>query len=458
MPPVLALVLTLGFIGFLFCRDFRQRPNVTGAIWIPILWMFIIASRPFSTWLSILGLPVHGAVTVEEGSTVDSIAYFLLIAAGTYVLARRQVGISQFMRDNLWLTIFLFYCLLAVLWSDFPVISLKRWIKILGHPIMVCVLLTEPEPQEAFVSAMKRCAYVLLPVSILWMKYYPTLGRRGSEWGGMTNIGITGGKNELGGVCLIWGLFLLWQLLNLFRRRNAMFRGEWQLTMMLLLMVGYCLWKTHSATAVLSLGLSGITMVLLGLRTVNKRAIGTYIWAAIILLCIAQLTFGIYGKIVDLSGHESTIEGRGRLWNVLLQTDSNALLGAGFESYWLGERVEKIWAMPEFWWHPNQAHNGYLELYLNLGLGGLCLFLGVIVSTYRNIRIAMLETFEWGIFRMSCLFAILAYNWTEAGLKGLGLTFWFLFLISINYKRSEPNWFLEEQGTDKGEANKLASV
>jgi exopolysaccharide production protein ExoQ len=93
-----------------------------------------------------------------------------------------------------------------------------------------------------------------------------------------------------------------------------------------------------------------------------------------------------------------------------------------------------------------------------LGLGGLCLFLGVIVSTYRNIRIAMLETFEWGIFRMSCLFAILAYNWTEAGLKGLGLTFWFLFLISINYKRSEPNWFLEEQGTDKGEANKLASV
>src|SRR5262245_16888701 len=119
MPPVLALVLTLGFIGFLFRRDFRQRPAVSGALWIPGIWMFLIASQPTSAWLGILGLHGFGAVTVEEGSTVDSIVYFILIALGAYILSKRQVNLAQVISDNRWLTIFVIYCLLAVFWSDF---------------------------------------------------------------------------------------------------------------------------------------------------------------------------------------------------------------------------------------------------------------------------------------------------------------------------------------------------
>jgi exopolysaccharide production protein ExoQ len=42
---------------------------------------------------------------------------------------------------------------------------------------MALVLLTEPDPEEALVRMMKRSAYVLLPVSVLFIKYYPELGR-----------------------------------------------------------------------------------------------------------------------------------------------------------------------------------------------------------------------------------------------------------------------------------------
>jgi len=59
------------------------------------------------------------------------------------------------------------------LWSDFPLVSFKRWIKILGHPAMVMLLLTEPHWEEELATVWKRCAYVVFPISICWMKYSP---------------------------------------------------------------------------------------------------------------------------------------------------------------------------------------------------------------------------------------------------------------------------------------------
>ena len=82
MPPKLALILTIGFIAVLFRRDFREKPNVTRAIWLPTIWMFIIASRPISQWLHIFGLPGFGAVAVEEGSSLDALVYLGLLLLG----------------------------------------------------------------------------------------------------------------------------------------------------------------------------------------------------------------------------------------------------------------------------------------------------------------------------------------------------------------------------------------
>ena len=41
---------------------------------------------------------------------------------------------------------------------------------------MALIILTEPDLKEALVRLMKRCAYIVVPVSILY-QYYPQLGR-----------------------------------------------------------------------------------------------------------------------------------------------------------------------------------------------------------------------------------------------------------------------------------------
>jgi len=63
----------------------------------------------------------------------------------------------------------------------------------------------------------------------------------------------------------------------------------------------------------------------------------------------------------------------------------NPWIGAGFESFWLGPRLNKLWAQYNFM--PNQAHNGYIEIYLNLG-GSVCVCLagcfGLVTERYKT--------------------------------------------------------------------------
>jgi exopolysaccharide production protein ExoQ len=451
MPPRLASVLTLGFMIWLFRRDLREQLNVTGALWLPTLWLVIAASRPVTTWLNMLGLPMGGPIEVEEGSPLDALVYAGLIAAGFYVLSKRGVDLSKVTQENPWLTVFLVYCFLAIFWSDFPFVSFKRWIKIVGHPIMALVLFTEPDPKEALVRLMKRCAYVVLPVSILFIKYYPQYGRRSSQWGGENmNIGIAIDKNMLGAICLILAMFLFWHLIQILRTKKSVWRrNELRLILFLLLMVGYLLRQAHSATSTISLVIGGIIIWLLGRRFVDKRVIGGYAVAGLILFIIAQTTFDVFNGIVGVSGHGSTFQSRVVLWHELLQVEINPIFGTGFEGFWLGERVRSLWEAVR--WAANEAHNGYLETYLNLGLVGLLILIGLLVATFRKCSGELFRDFEWGRFRMGYLIAIIAYNWTEASFRRVSPLWFVFYIIAMEYRHPEIPSAEELTDTDQDE-------
>jgi exopolysaccharide production protein ExoQ len=431
LPPTLALLVTIVFVVFLFRRDIRERPNVTGALWLPVVWMLLIGSRSVMGWLNTWGLVTLGSV--EEGNPIDALVYFSLIVAGVAVLNQRQVSLSEVLRQNGWLMAFIAYCFIAIVWSDYPFISFKRWIKILGHPIMALIILTEPDPKEALERLMKRSAYILVPFSILLIKYYPEIGRKFDDWTGQPmNNGITTHKNLLGAACLILGFFFFWHLLITWRRpRDTARRKELRLIGALLFMIAWLLWKAHSATSLLSLLIAILVVLALGRRWVNKKAIGAYIVLAVIGLAVAELTFGIFGRIVDLTGHESTIMGRAELWGQLLALRTNPIFGTGFESFWLGDRLVLLSEGRP--WQPNEAHNGYLEIYLNLGLIGLLMLIGLFIATFRKIRTELLQNFEWGRFRLAFLVAAVLYNWTEAAFRGLNLVWFAFYIIALDY-------------------------
>jgi hypothetical protein len=469
MNPSLALFFTILVIFYLFKQDLKQQSNVSQALWIPWLWMVILGSRYVSQWLN-LGAPAQVSVdSIEDGSPIDRIVFFLLLATAVYILRKRHISWSLLFQNNIALTLFLGYCAVSILWSDFPLIAFKRWIKILGHPLMVLLLFTERDPVKAVETVIKRCAYILVPLSILFIKYYPNIGRGYDRWTYQPIlVGVTDNKNTLGYICMVFALFFACKLLALFG--NGSGPGKMMEKIVIIGFFSITVWLlqiAHSGTSLVCF-IIGMCIVIILKFTSVKKHLGFCICISIFVFLILQLTFNITESIILSLGKDLTLTGRNEVWTDVLEMKTDPLIGTGFESFWLGKRLEAMWE--KHWWQPNQAHNGYIETYINLGFLGLFFLCGIILSSFRNIRkILMLpnelpcsklrsilngrersksrgiissETelargktpdFDFIGFRIGYLIAFMIYNLTEAAFKGLHLLFFIFFIITVEY-------------------------
>src|SRR5262245_46982445 len=241
---------------------------------------------------------------------------------------------------------------------------------------MALIILTEPNPDQAVKTLLKRCAYVVVPVSILFIKYYPRLGRAFDPWGGgAMYTGISTNKNGLGSDVMILGFFFFWYLLQTRQtERSTQRRNELRLIAGFLIGILYLLRLAHSATSSTSLCVGILVVLFVGSRFINKNFIGTYLLTALVLIVVAELTFGISSNYSEALGRGSGLSGRTRIWSALLEVDINPVFGTGFESFWLAKwRLQQLAGI--FYYPINEAHNGYLETYVNLGLIGVFLLI-----------------------------------------------------------------------------------
>jgi O-antigen ligase len=432
-------IATLALIVWLFRRDNREEVDVTSALWIPFFWVFFSGSRFPSDWMQIIGLNLGGN-SVDEGSPVDALCFFALIVAGVRVLFRRQVTLAEFFQNNRWVTIYLVYCLIAIVWSDTPLSGFKRWIKLFGQPVMALVVLTEPDPLAAFIRLMKRLAYVILPVSILFTRYYPLLGRKWDQWTFQPmNTGITLNKNVLGCDAFLLGLFFVWYLLQVrLRSPGRERRNELLLCLFILFLDAWVLHTAHSSTSLGAFILGVGILIAIGSEVVARHKIGTYLAVGIVLAVIGEVTFGLHHYLISALGRDSSLTGRTDVWRILLNWDLNPLLGAGFEGFWSEKRMAEFSAQVPGGLAINESHNGYLETYINMGWLGLGITAAMLLATYGKARRSLAMDLNFGWFRFSYLFAFLIYNWTEAAFRTHCAPFFIFFLVAIDYPRAEP--------------------
>jgi exopolysaccharide production protein ExoQ len=430
MPPILAASLCFAFIIISIIIDLKRRPHVSMALWVPWIWVMITASRPVTLWL----YPEVATATIdmsvyEEGTPIDRAILATLIVAGLFILNKR-LNWSEMFRSNIWILLFFLYCGISILWSDIGFVALKRWIKVIGALIMVLVILTEDDPAEAIKTLIIRCAYILIPLSILFIKYYPDFGVGYSPWGGKGLLtGVTTNKNNLGRLCLICGLILFWHGVTLWHSKNiSEDKKQTALNTLFLIMTTWLLIQSNSMTSLSSFVVAVCVFICLGLPLFrrNLNHIGIFILLIFSSAAILFLLTDFDKHAVESMGRDLTFTGRTELWKNILSMHTNVFIGVGFDSFWSGERLLKLWDL--YWWKPNESHNGYLEVYLELGIIGISLLLALIVHTYRKIRRKLADEFDYGRFQAAFLIAFLLYNVTEAAVKGINIV-WFFFLV-----------------------------
>ena len=418
------------WIGVLFALNRDRQARTSPALWIPVIWLLIAGSRMVSDWLN-LQPPADNADAYLEGSPFDRNFLTALLLAGVIVLIRRGPKVLALLQGNGALAVFFLYCALSVLWSDFPDVAFKRWIKSFGDLVMVLVVLSDGDSFSALKRVLSRTAFLLVPLSILFIKYYPDLGRVYNRWTWTPSwTGVTTDKNMLGMTCLVFGLASSWRLLSAFKEPKSPSRIRLLLAHgAVVAMTLWLLQKCNSMTSLSCFLLGSGLMVAIRSQFVSRRRalIHLFVFGALS-TAFAVLFLDLGAAALSTMGRDPTLTGRTDLWRHLLAMNQHPIIGTGFASFWLGPRLESLWSI--YWWQPNESHNGYLETFLNLGWVGVGLFAIVLGATYRNaIRLFRLDP-ETGILVLAYFVTAMAYNFTEAAFKTMNLV-WIALMLAV---------------------------
>jgi exopolysaccharide production protein ExoQ len=431
MPPYLALALCLCFVLALFVLDRRWRQTASIGAWIPLIWALILGSRPITTWYSPSSL--NSLEVLYEGSPVDRALYLALIAAGIAVLIARRFTWRQLGLANPWVIVFYAYLGISLFWSDYPFIAFKRWIKDLGNLVMILIVVSEGNPLAAGKGLFIRASYVLVPLGVVVMKYFPEFGRYYDVWGRAYLSSIATDKNMLGMTLTVLTLALMWGFIDAGNEKPGGGKKlERAVYALLVTMVIWLLRIADCATASACITVGVMSMMVLGLPSVRKnvRVFITLGVVSIGLLAVPDVRDSILQPIVDILGRKTDFTGRDVVWRAVLAEDINPIIGVGSYSFWMGDRIDR--ALPGVDFGTNEAHNAYLEIYLNVGLVGVALYLAILAScTIKVMRqLTCAQTSNGDRFLLSFVIVTVLYGATEAVVRANLIWFGLLLVAS----------------------------
>ncbi len=426
-----ATIICLVLIGYLFWVDRQKSDGVSNAIWIPFIWILFAASRPLSFWLNYwFGIGTASDFEIEEGNSIERAYLSILIASGLIVLLKRKLNWQEILAKNIWVFIFFTFAAISISWSEYPFVSFKRWIRSLGTLIMVLIILSEERPYEAIGVILRRLAFILLPLSVLFIKYYPGLGKSFHTTGAPIYSGVTSHKNSLGQLCMISGTYFAWNLLlNRWQKREPEQLLHYTVFIVMIPLIVWLMYMANSATSLLCL-LVGISLFAVGRQSnfaENPRSVFTFGVACILIFLFSEAIFDVKDAVIAALGRRPDLTTRVPMWEELLSMAKNPIIGFGFENFWLGERRA---IMMEHWGIDRQAHNGYLDLYLNLGIAGLSLSILYILFGLKKVYNYIIIDYPSAMFRLCFVLIFVLYNWTE-NVFHQTCVMWLLLLFSI---------------------------
>ncbi len=360
----------------------------------------------------------------ETSNVVNQIVYIFLFLSAILVIIQTPHSTSYFIQKEKFLTIFIVICLISAIWSDYSILSIKRSFQLLTTYITILNVIL-----NARLSSMIT---VLKVVSILYIviTYYSGFlipQAIDSEFGTWRGIEIT--KNLLGhSALMIFALTLFFHQETRNTKANI-------LNIILSLLAAGMIFLSSSSTNIIALALVLTILVMLYFDKVFQPiGIGRIISAlSILFLTLLSIVTFIFSKeflsqMTGLLGKDPSFTGRDLIWGYIWnEIQKKIFLGYGFGTYWImGTSVIDRFVF-NVGWKVNEAHNGYLEIMLQVGLIGIASFISLLISfIYRMIKV----NYKPAII---VLISILVVNFSESFIfqprSSSTLVFIFFYLI-----------------------------
>ena len=317
--------------------------------------------------------------TSPDSSVVARLlAWPIYLICALAIFKYRTAVISHFVRLKS-LAILPFLAIVSSCWSQEPLFSLKQGTLLLGATLFAvyfAVHFTSREQMELLMS----CGAVTAIASVLFALLLPQFGL--DHLGGHEHAwkGIFSAKNICGETML------------LFLTPALYYRSRTGLTRMLqaayiLLLIGVVI-MSQAVTSWIFLGL------LLAFRFGGKLSSSFALKDMLVVLTVffallAALSIGVYENYSDILaflGKDPTLTGRTGLWSAaLVSIHKRPTLGYGYQAFWLGLQGESANLLISIRNALSQPQNGFLDVWLQLGLGGVVLILFSLVAAGRDM-------------------------------------------------------------------------
>lgn len=363
-----------------------------------------------------------GQVGNLEGNLDVIVAFFIIYTITFFLIILRWKKVFRAVVKRKLLLLLVGLALASVLWSAAPDMTVRRSVALLGTTMFGIYFATRYSLQEQF--RLLLWAYgTAMVLSVLFAVLLPSVGTHAPPgnrtfWRGIYTHKNTLGRNMGFSLC-IFSLFALWG-----KKYRWIGCAGCSLAIALMVLSGTVSPVFSSFSVLVLLPLYSI------LRWRHALTSLFFIMVTIANTFVSTLLISQAATLVGAFGRNLTFTGRTQLWSAVLEAiQKRPWFGYGYSAFWLGWEGEsaQIWrAIP---WEPSYAHNGYLELALQLGLVGTFVFLlDYLHSFFRALTLAAATESAAGILPLAFLTFLLPYNITDSIILGQNSIMWVLYV------------------------------
>jgi exopolysaccharide production protein ExoQ len=401
---------------------------------ILIMKKFLLLAEKIFTVVSLLnylGGPValilsggesEGEATEVTGYVVIQAIFFLNYAISVGLLILRWKQVVYVLKRDRFNQILLAVVLLSYLWSAAPSVTLVRSIALFGTTLFGLYFATRYSLREQL-HLLAWTFWIAIVLSFAFAIALPKYGIMAGIHTG-TWRGIFTHKNALGKSMVLSSLVFL--LVALSEKTNKLLWWcGFGCSIFILLMA-----KSSSAI---------VTLLIVGLMFLIVRAVRLpylLMLPTIILLSIIGLFLNLWladnaTLLLGSIGKDATLTGRSELWPAVLDKIwERPWFGYGFSGFWGDNKSEAAYVWRVTGWDPPNAHNGMLDIWLDLGLLGVCIYLiGFVIGLIGGLGSVRRNQSFAAFWPVMYLLYFWFSNQTESAFLRQNDIYWLLYLV-----------------------------
>jgi exopolysaccharide production protein ExoQ len=308
------------------------------------------------------------------------------------------------------------------IWSQFPLFTLRRSLPFaLAGLFGLCVAVRYPVRRQLLILWLAMVA--LAAGTIILALFFPRVGLDASaghftDWQGMFTS-----KNGCGRIMVLATAVALCQ------------RKGWAYTIFSLALFVPIVGMSGSRGAWLieALVLASY-LALLACKGMDSRSrVLLLVFGSLAIVAVTVAVASNYAAVAAFVGRDATLTGRTVIWrHVWPFIMERPLLGWGYAAFWRGTQGEAFRVVAAMRFIIFHAHNGFLEIWLEMGAVGLFLVVGSYLRAWRklwpHLRRGQVNRVMWMVF---VLVLIGLYDLDENTLLIYNGLFWVLYVATL---------------------------